>query len=38
MRVRAKEIRRTQKRAEERHKVYAKAAKAAVAAKPKAVK
>jgi hypothetical protein len=29
MRIRAKEIRRTRKRAEERHKAYAKAAKAA---------
>lgn len=38
MRIRAKEIRRTQKRAEERHREYAKAAKAALAAKAKAIK
>ncbi len=37
MRIRAKEIRRTRKRAEERHKAYAKVAKAA-APKSKAAK
>lgn len=37
MRIRAKEIRRTRKRAEERHKEYAKAAKTA-APKAKAAK
>ena len=38
MRIRAKEIRRTQKRAQERHRAYAKAAKPMPASKLKAAK
>jgi len=38
MRIRAKEIRRTQKRQLERHRAYAKAAKPLAAAKTKAAK
>jgi hypothetical protein len=38
MRIRLKEIRRSRKRADERHKVYAKVAKAAAAKTVKSVK